>query len=59
VVKNLKEGEIGNREEYSSQSWIENTDMTDVCKKLAISSLIKSLCAELEKMPLITFWSKI
>jgi hypothetical protein len=49
-VLNQREGERGNRGKYSSQSWVENTNMTECTPK-------NCECVELEKMPLIIFWS--
>ncbi len=50
---------LGNRGEYKSQSWDESTNMTDLTQEyVGYLQSINSLCVELEKMPLITFWSK-
>ncbi len=58
-VLNQGEGERGNRGEYKSQSWFENTNMTECTQEIRFLQSLNSPCVELEKMPLITFWSKL
>ncbi len=53
---NQRKGERCNRGEYRSQSWVEKTTWLNLRKKSPVYKL--SLCVELEKMPLITFWNK-
>ncbi len=52
-----REGERGNRAEYRSQSWVENTNMTECSQEIGYLQSY-NLCVELGKMPLITFWSE-
>ncbi len=51
---NQREGERGNREKHRSQSWVEDTNMTECTQEIGYLQSINSLCVELEKMPLIT-----
>jgi hypothetical protein len=56
---NQREVERGNRGEYISQRWVEKTNMTEFTQESVYLQSINSLCVELEKMPLITFWNKL
>ncbi len=49
VVANQREGERGNRGEYRSKSWVENTNMTDCTQEIGYLQSINSLFVELEK----------
>ncbi len=55
---NQREVERGHRGEYISHRWVEKTNMTEFTQESVYLKSINSLCVELEKMPLITFWNK-